>query len=192
VTDSEFSDPITHASRSEAELIQLAITLLAAGYETTATEIANFVYVLLGQPDQLDLLCSLPDLIPGAVEELLRFVPLTGATVLPRYATEPVELSGGVVPAGAPVLASRTAANKDPRAFSEPEKLDLTRSPNNHLAFGIGPHVCGAQLARMELQVALANLLRRLPGPRLAVSPDELRWKTGLAIRGPVALPAGW
>jgi cytochrome P450 len=178
---------------SEAELIQLAITLHAAGYETTATEIANFVYVLLGQPDQLDLLCSLPDLIPGAVEELLRFVPLTGATVLPRYATEPVELSGGVVPAGAPVLASRTAANKDPRAFSEPENLDLTRSPNNHLAFGIGPHVClGAQLARMELQVALANLLRRLPGLRLAVSPDELRWKTGLAIRGPVALPAGW
>jgi len=178
---------------SEAELIQLAITLLAAGYETTATEITNFVYVLRTQPEQWELLRARSDLISTAVEELLRYAPLTAATILSRWATEDVPLSGGVVPAGPPVLASAEAANQDPAVFPDPARLDLARSPNPHLAFGHGIHHClGASLARMELQVALAALLDRLPGLTLAVDPDELVWKTGLVVRGPVALPVRW
>jgi len=178
---------------SEAELIQLAITLLAAGYETTATEITNFVYVVLTQPEQWALLRNRPGLVPTAVEELLRYVPLITATILARWALQDVPLSGGVVPAGAPVFASSEAADRDPGVFAEPNRLDLTRSPNPHLAFGHGPHHClGAPLARMELQVALGALVDRLPGLRLAVGVDELRWKTGFVVRGPVALPVSW
>jgi cytochrome P450 len=178
---------------SEEELVGLAVQLLPAGYETTASEIANFVFVLLCHPDQLEMLRGRPDLIPTAVEELLRYVPLTSGNTLPRYATEAVELSGGAVPAGSWVLFSVEAADRDPRVFTEPDRLDLTRSPNPHMAFGVGQHTClGAHLARMELQVALGSLLRRLPGLRLAVDPGDLRWKMGTTVQGPVALPVAW
>lgn len=178
---------------SEEELVGLAAQLLPAGYETTAGEIANFVFVLLCHPDQLELLRGRPDLIPTAVEELLRYVPLTSGNTLPRYATEAVELSGGTVPAGSWVLFSAEAADRDPRVFAEPDRLDLTRSPNPHMAFGVGQHTClGAHLARMELQVALGSLLRRLPGLRLAVPAGDLRWKMGTTVQGPVALPVAW
>jgi cytochrome P450 len=149
--------------------------------------------VLLTQPEQWALLRDRPGLIPTAVEELLRYAPLTTGTILARWAIEDVPLSGGVVPAGAPVFASSEAADRDPGVFAEPNRLDLTRSPNPHLAFGHGPHHClGAPLARMELQVALGALVDRLPGLRLAAGVDELRWKTGFVVRGPVALPVSW
>jgi cytochrome P450 len=178
---------------SEAELVQLAIMLLAAGYETTATEITNFTYLLLTQREHWELLRGRPELVPTAVEELLRYSPLTAATILARWATEDVPLRVGTVPAGAPVLASSEAGDRDPTVFTDPDRLDLTRTPNPHLAFGHGPHHClGANLARMELQVALGALVRRFPGLELAVRSDELEWKTGLVVRGPVALPVRW
>jgi cytochrome P450 len=135
-----------------------------------------------------------PELIPGAVEELLRFIPSApSAAALPRYATADVPLSGGIVRAGQPVLTAKAAANRDPRVFDDPERLDLTREPVSHLAFGHGVHHCvGAQLARMDLQVALAALVDRLPSLRLAVPEDELCWKSGLAVRGLVRLPVTW
>jgi cytochrome P450 len=180
---------------TEDELIQLTLLLLGAGYESTANQIANFTYALLTHPDQLALLRARPELLPNAVEELMRWVPLVAtAAPMPRYALQDVQLSGGTVPAGAPVLLARHAANRDPRAYEEPDRLDITREPKNgHLGFGHGVHHClGVSLARMNLQVALAALLDRLPNLRLAVPEDQLEWKGGLAVRGPVALPITW
>jgi cytochrome P450 len=178
---------------SEQELVEVSVGLLAAGFETTTNQIGCFVYLLLHHPDQLALLRSRPELLPDAVEEMMRFVPLTAGAPLPRYATEDVQLSGGVVAAGDAVLANRSAASRDPRAFRDPDRLDLTRSPNPHVGFGYGVHHClGAQLARMELQVALGSLLTRFPELRLAVDEAKLQWKTGLALRGLRSLPVAW
>jgi cytochrome P450 len=180
---------------SEQEVTELAMVLLAAGHESTAAQISNFTYFLLGRPGEFALLRERPELLPGAVEELLRYVPLPRTeTELPRYATEDVRLSGGVVRAGEPVQISYCAANRDPRVFADPERFDLTRTPEaSHLAFGYGAHHCvGARLARMELQVALGALARRLPGLRPAVPYDAVVWKRGTATRGPEELPVTW
>jgi cytochrome P450 len=180
---------------SEQELIELATVLLAAGHESTASQIGNFVYTLLGHPEQLAVLRDAPASIPGAVEELLRYIPLpTTEAELPRYATADVPLEGGTVPAGEAVLPLYSSANRDPRVFADPGRLDVRREATaSQLAFGHGVHHCvGAQLARMELQVALGALLSRLPGLRLAVPEEELRWKRGLATRGLLALPVAW
>jgi cytochrome P450 len=184
-----------HDSLTEAEVIGLAITLFAAGFESTASQIANFTYTLLTNPDQLRLLRDRPDLIPGAVEELLRYLPLSAnEAALPRYATEDVELSAGTVRAHEPVLLGMYAANRDPDVYEDPDRLDVSRILSRpHLAFGHGVHHCiGAPLARMDLQVAMSTLIGRLPGLKLAVAPDQVAWKSGLAVRGPVALPIAW
>jgi cytochrome P450 len=179
---------------TEDEVVQLTLVILAAGYESTASQIVSSVYALLTHPDQLDLLRSRPDLMPGAVEELMRWVPLLAvADVLPRYALEDVELSGGTVRAGEPVLLAKHAANRDPRKYKDPDRLDITRDAQGQLGFGHGAHHClGAPLARMDVQIALARLLERFPGLRLAVPEAELEWKSGMAVRGPVALPVAW
>ncbi len=179
---------------TEDEVVQLTLVILAAGYESTASQIVNFTYALLTHPDQLALLRSRPELMPGAVEELMRWVPLLAvADVLPRYALEDVELSGGTVPAGDPVLLAKHAANRDPRRYDEPDRLDITREAQGELGFGHGAHHClGAPLARMDIQTALTALLERFPGLRLAVPEADLQWKSGMAIRGPVALPIAW
>ena len=176
------------------ELVQLTLLLLAAGFESTASQITNFTYVLLTHPDQLALLRSEPELMPGAIEELMRWVPLlVTADTLPRYALEDVQLASGTIPAGDPVLLAKHAANRDRRAYPEPDRLDITRDAQGHLGFGYGPHFCiGAQLARMDLRVALTALLDRLPGLQLAVPEGDIRWKAGMAVRGPVTLPIGW
>jgi cytochrome P450 len=182
-----------HDRLSEPELVELSLGLLAAGYETTANQIGNSVYVLLTHPDELALLRARPELMPDAVEELMRFIPLTAAASPARYATVDVSLSGGVVPAGDPVVVSRSAANRDPQAFPDPDRFDLTRWPNPHVGFGFGMHFClGAPLARMELQVALDSLLTRFPGLRFATDPDGLPWKTGMALRGLRSFPVAW
>jgi cytochrome P450 len=188
VVVSEEGDQLT-----EDELIQLTL-LLAAGYESTASQIANFTYALLTHPDQLALLRERRELMPNAVEELLRWTPLLAtADALPRYALEDVQLSGGIIPAGDPVLLARHAANRDPRMFADPNRLDLTRQLQGHQAFGHGAHHCiGAPLARMDIQVALTALLDRFPGLRLAIPENHLQWKTGQAVRGPIALPIAW
>jgi cytochrome P450 len=182
-----------HDRLTELELVELSVGLLSAGYETTANQLGNSVYVLLTHPDELALLRARPELMPDAVEELMRFIPLTAAASLARYATVDVPLSGGVVPAGDPVVVSRSAANRDPEVFPDPDRLELTRSPNPHVGFGYGAHFClGAPLARMELQVALEALLTRFPGLRLATDPAELSWKTGMALRGLRSFPVTW
>jgi cytochrome P450 len=179
---------------TEEEVVQLTLLILAAGYESTASQLVNFTYALLTHPDQLALLRARPELMSNAVEELLRWTPLaTTSESLPRYALADVELSGGTVAAGEPVLIAWNIANRDPRVFDDPDRLDITREARPHVRFGHGPHHClGAPLARLDIQVGLTALLDRFPNLRLAVAEDELEWKTGLAIRGPVALPITW
>jgi cytochrome P450 len=179
---------------TQDEVVQLTLVILAAGYESTASQIVNFTYALLTHPDQLALLRSRPDLMPGAVEELMRWVPLLAVSdVLPRYAVEDIELSGGTVQAGEPVLLAKHAANRDPRRYDDPDRLDITRDAQGQLGFGHGAHHClGAPLARLDIQTALTALLQRLPDLRLAVPESELEWKSGMAVRGPVALPIAW
>lgn len=178
---------------SEEELIFLCMLLLVAGYETTSNQISNFVYLLLTHPDHITLLKERPELLPTAVEELLRFTPLSTSAAFPHYAKAEVKLSGGVVAEGQPVLTSISAANRDPTVFEDPDRLDITRPTINHLSFGYGAHHCvGASLARMELQVALDLLLDRLPGIRLAVDANNVSWKPNLLFRGPMELPITW
>lgn len=175
---------------SEDELLFLAAGLHGAGFETTTTQIPNFVYTLLTHPDQLSLLLARRELIPSAVEEMMRFVSLFSGPAIPRWALEDIELSGGTVQAGSAVIAPVAAANYDPDVFQNPHRLDITRHPNPHMGFGYGIHHClGAQLARMELAVALSVLLDRLPGLRLAIPQEDLTWRTGSALRGLVSLP---
>lgn len=175
------------------EVVRLAAGLLAAGHETTVTQIPNFVYALLTHPDEWDRLRARPDLVPSAVEELMRFVPLGASSAFARYALEDVELGGVLVRAGEPVVVSISSANRDGTVFAEPDRLDLTRQANPHLGFGHGVHHCiGAQLARMELQVVLETLITRTPGLRLAVPESELTWKSGLLVRGLLAMPVSW
>jgi cytochrome P450 len=178
---------------SEDELNVLSMQLLAAGFETTASQIADFAYLLLTSPQRYAMLRDRPELIPDAVEELLRFSPLVASASIVRYATSDVELSGGTVKKGEAVLTFAPAANRDSAVFDAPDTLDLTRPAAVHLSFGHGLHLCiGARLARMELQVALSALTTTLPGLRLAADPDALPWKPSVLVRSPSALPVSW
>jgi cytochrome P450 len=178
---------------SEAELLSLTEGLLVAGHETTASQIPNFVYVLLTHPGQLAELRADLALVPRAVEELMRFVPLGNGGGIARYALEDVELGGVTVKAGEAVLPAMASANRDEAVYTDPDRLDLHRSEASHVGFGHGPHHClGAPLARMELQVALDTLLRRLPGLRPAGTEEGIDWKDGLATRGPARMPVTW
>ncbi|WP_433346783.1 cytochrome P450 [Micromonospora sp. CA-111912] len=178
---------------SEEEVVQLAAGLLAAGHETTVTQIPNFLYVLLHHPDEWARLRADRSLVPRAVEELMRFVPLGAAAAFARYAKEDVEIGGVLVRAGEPVVVSIPSANRDETVFPDADRLDLGREVNPHIGFGHGVHHCvGAQLARMELQVVLDTLLDRTPGLRLAVPESELPWKSGLLVRGLTAMPVAW
>jgi cytochrome P450 RapN len=175
------------------ELVNFGVTLLVAGHESTANQLGNFVYTLLTRPSELARLVAEPDLVPTAVEELLRFVPIQTSAGGPRVALEDVRIGDVLVRKGETVLPQLAAANRDELVFDDPERLDLSRGRNPHLAFGHGVHFCiAAQLARIELQTAIATLLRRLPGVRLAVPAEELVWKTGMLVRGLRALPVTW
>lgn len=178
---------------SEQELVMLAIVILVGGEETTATQISNFAYTLLTQPEHFSTLRRDQDRIPQAVEELLRYIPLASTGSLPRVATADVEVSGVTIRAGDVVITHIGTANRDGRVFDEPDRIDFTRQSNPHLAFGHGVHHClGAALARMELQVALRALISRFPTLRLAVPQADLDWKPGLLLRGPRSLPVAW
>ncbi|WP_067810770.1 cytochrome P450 [Actinomadura kijaniata] len=177
---------------SPAEMVNLLRALLAAGHETTASQIPNFVYLLLRGGDYRRL-ADEPGLVSTAVEELLRYVPLITQGSLTRFVLEEVELGGVRLRRGDQVLVELAAANRDGTVFPDPEVLEVAREDNPHIAFGFGPHRCvGAALARMELQVALSTLTRRLPGLRLAVPLDEVPWDDGRFVRRPRRLPVTW
>ncbi|MDT8912393.1 cytochrome P450 [Amycolatopsis sp. PS_44_ISF1] len=175
---------------SEPELVDLCVNLLVAGHETTVSQMANFVHVLLDHPAQARRLRENPALIRTAVEELLRFVPLTNAASFPRYATEDITIGGTLIHAGEPVLVASGAANHDPRHFTQPHHLDLTRTETPHLGFGHGIHHCiGAPLARLELTEALPALLTRFPHLRLT---GDTTWRNQALVRGPRTMPVTW
>jgi cytochrome P450 len=171
---------------SERELIAQCALLLIAGHETTTNLIGNATLALLRNPGELARLRAQPDLAAPAVEEFVRYDGPVAANA--RQATEDVTLSGGVVPAGAVVMAVMPAANRDPAIFADPGRLDVGRDDNRHLGFGFGPHACiGAALARMETRIAMTSLLARYPRMELAVSePAQL---VSWAIRGVTSLP---
>lgn len=180
---------------SEPELVRFCIGLLAAGHETTANMINLSFLALCRHPDQLARLQADPGLIPGAVEEFLRYVSLGGggSVGLSRVTREEVSLGGVTIPAGETVLQSREIANRDPAVFDDPDRFDVGRAPKTHLGLGAGVHHClGAQLARMELQEAFRGLMTRLPGLRLAVPESELEFREGQAIASLRELPVTW
>jgi cytochrome P450 len=174
---------------SEDELLAMAFLLLIAGHETTVNLIASGTLALLQHPDQMELLRSDPALIKPAVEELLRYTnPLETATE--RFAREDVTIAGVTIPRGALVFAVIASANRDASQFEDPDRLNLAREKNRHLAFGHGAHFClGAPLARLEGQIAIRTLVRRLPDLRLAIPVESLRWRTTPILRGLEALP---
>jgi cytochrome P450 len=176
-----------HGDRlSELEVVAMCTALVFGGHETTVNLLGNGILALLCHPDQLERLRDEPTLIDLAIEELLRFD--SPAQFISRTAAVDFEWRGQQLRAGDAVLASLGAANRDPAAFAAPHRLDLGRSPNPHLAFGLGTHFCpGAQLSRIEARAAIPALLRRFPTLRLAESPP-VRRRTAV-LRGLEHLP---
>jgi cytochrome P450 len=177
----EDGDRLTHE-----ELISTCVLLLVAGHETTVNLIGNGMLALLRNPAQLQLLRDDPDLAKTATEETLRFDPPVQFTM--RIATEDMQFDGKTLRKGQQAILLLGAANRDPAQFRDPERLDIRREDNRHLAFGMGIHFClGAPLARIEGQIALTEMVKRLPDLELAVA--EPPYKENLVLRGLDALP---
>ncbi|MGW0203886.1 cytochrome P450 [Nonomuraea sp. NPDC003201] len=166
------------------ELLSAAATLLVAGHETTVNLVTNGMLTLLRNPRVLDRLRHEPDLVVGTVEELLRFEPPVQLLSLRRSALADIDIAGTTIPKGAIISLVLAAGSRDPARFPDPDRFDPDRRDNQHLGFGSGIHYCfGAPLARLETQLALGELARRLVNPRLVADPPPYRPNPGL--RGP-------
>ncbi|HXG35757.1 MAG TPA: cytochrome P450 [Dehalococcoidia bacterium] len=171
---------------SEDEVLSTCILLLIAGNETTTNLIGNGVLALLQHPGDWQRLRETPDLIADAVEEMLRYDSPVQATS--RVAREEMEIEGKVIKEGQVVIAVLAAGNRDPEAFPDPDRFDITRRNNRHLSFGDGSHFClGAALARTEAQIAVSALLESLREPQLAS--EQLEWSNSFILRGLKSLP---
>ncbi|MFE6041851.1 cytochrome P450 [Streptomyces sp. NPDC056452] len=177
---------------SSDELVGMAFLLLVAGHETTVNLISNGVRALLDHPDQLALLRADPELIDGAVEEMLRYDgPVENATL--RFTRDPVPVGSRVIPAGEAVLVALGSGDRDPDRYPDPDTFDIRREAQGHLAFGHGMHFCmGAPLARMEGRIAIRALLDRCPGLVRDPGGAEPDWLPGMLIRGVRSLPVSW
>jgi len=185
------SDLARHDDLTIEELTGIAFLLLLAGHETTANMLALGTFALLEHPEQLAELRANPDLLPDAVEELLRYLSI--ADIFYRYATEDIELGGETIGKGSTVVVSLLAANHDPQRFDNPDTLDLHRKARGHLSFGHGIHQClGQQLARIEMRAGFEGLLRRFPTLKLAIPAGEVKLKTDMNIYGVHELPVTW
>ncbi|MFJ7212211.1 cytochrome P450 [Amycolatopsis sp. NPDC098790] len=190
-TEDILSDLARHEDLTIEELTGAAFLLLIAGHETTANMLSLGTFALLEHPAELASLRSEPELMPGAVEELLRY--LSVADIFFRYATEDLSLGGETIPAGSTVVVSLLAANRDPSRFENPDVLDFRRNARGLLSFGHGVHQClGQQLARIEMRAGFEGLVRRFPTLRLAVAADEVKLRTDMNIYGVHELPVTW
>ncbi len=182
-----------HLSRDE--LIAMVFLLLFAGHETTVNLIGSGLLALLDHPDQMAVLRARPDLMDGAVSEMLRFTsPVEFGTM--RFATESVVIGDVTIGKGEMVVALLSSANRDEATFADADVLDVTRTDNRHVGLGFGLHYClGAVLARLETKIALNALLRRFPDLRLAVPRPEISWRRSSGLQGverlPIALGTG-
>ncbi|MCX5417582.1 cytochrome P450 [Streptomyces sp. NBC_00059] len=177
---------------SPDELIGMAFLLLVAGHETTVNLIANGVRALLDHPEQLALLRARPELIDGAVEEMLRYDGPVGTATF-RFARESVAIGSAVIPRGEAVLVALGSGDRDPGRYPDPDTFDIRREARGHLAFGHGIHFClGAPLARMEGRIAVQALLERCPGLERDPDGGEPDWLPGLLLRGVRHLPVRW
>ena len=163
--------------------------LLLAGHETTVNLIGNGTLALLEFPAQRKLLHDRPEIIDKAIEELLRYGnPVEHGTN--RFLTEEVTLHGVTMPKQSAILLMLASANRDENAFENADQLILERSPNRHISFGLGVHYClGAPLARLEGKIAISALIQRFPNMALTIRPDQVPWRTAVAVRGVKSLP---
>jgi cytochrome P450 len=174
---------------SEQELVAMCTFLLVAGHETTMGLLANGLLALLRNPAQWQALAAHPNLVKLAVEECLRYdSPIQPQT---RVAAQSFAFAGGHIDEGQRVLLMLGAANRDPLQFPDPDRLDILREPNRHIAFGLGIHYClGAPLARLEAQIAFPEILRRFPQMRL--HDENLEWRVHTSNRNPVHMRVTW
>ncbi|MFD7668151.1 cytochrome P450 [Streptomyces sp. NPDC059788] len=174
------------------DLISNAMLLLVAGHETTASMTSLSVITLLEHPDQLAALRADPGLVPGAVEELLRYLAIADLAGS-RFAIADIEIDGHLIRAGEGVIVANSIANRDADVFANPDTFDIHRSARHHLAFGYGVHQClGQNLARLELEIILTALFDRVPTLRLATPVERLTLRPGATIQGVNELPVTW
>ncbi|MFJ9840198.1 cytochrome P450 [Kitasatospora sp. NPDC101155] len=175
------------------DIVTMARLMLVGGHETTANMISLGVLGLLEHPEQLDAIKADPELLPGAVEELLRFFSISDSGTA-RVALEDIEIDGTVIKAGEGILPLNNSANHDESVFPDADTLDIRREEaRSHLAFGYGIHQCiGQNLARIELEVVYGTLFRRIPGLKLAAPMSELKFKDEALVYGVHELPVTW
>lgn len=185
---------VDHMRAGELErqdAVSLAIFMLIAGHESTASMITLSTLTLLEHPEQLDALRADDSLFPNAVSELLRFLSIVEG--LARVATKEIEIAGVVIRPDDAVFFATSLVNRDSSVYPAPDELDLTRSARHHISFGHGIHLClGHNLARVEMEIALRALFARLPGLRLADPVDRIPFAPGDTIQGPLSLPIAW
>ena len=176
----------------ETEAVGLAGPLQIGG-EAVTHNVGQMLYLLLTRPELMTRMRERPEARGTALDELLRWISHRTSVGLARIALEDVEVHGVRIAAGDPVYVSYLAANRDPDVFPDPDRIDLDRDPNPHLAYGNGHHFCtGAVLARMQTELLVDTFLERLPGLRLAVPADQVAWRRKTMIRGPRTLPCTW
>jgi cytochrome P450 len=174
------------------DIVNTGFTLAIAGHDTTASMSAMSVVTLLSYPDQLAELKANPDLYPMAIEELLRYLSVVHL-IMARVATEDIEIGGATIPAGEGILPLNLSANRDNAHYQDAAAFDIHRGARDHVAFGFGIHQCiGQPLARVELNIMLETLFRRVPTLTLAASLDEIPFKVWMPIHGVESLPVSW
>lgn len=179
-------------SLTDEEVVNMGVLLLIAGLETTANMLGLGAFALLEHPEQLDALRAGPELLDQAVEELLRYLTIVQFG-LTRTAREATVVAGQPIAAGETVIVSLAAGNRDAEVFAEPDRLDITRRREQHLAFGYGVHQClGAQLARVEMRIGFRALFQRFPTLRLAVPAAEVSLGEDMVFYGAHSLPVTW
>jgi cytochrome P450 len=182
----------TGGKADDMAIAGIAGVVMFAGHETTVAQLGYATALLLSNRDQYDAILADPSLVPAAVEECLR-ASNAGGGGLPRYARSDMEIAGVPIRAGDLVLLDNRAANHDERIFADPDRFDIDRRGSGHLAFGHGPHYCvGAPLARLQMEIACRQLVRRFPTMRLAVPLDALSVRQDQLTGGFGELPTTW